>query len=236
MRSIVCGVLGIVLLALAGCKTTKPYGYEPPLLLPGTVRQTWAVAPVVNLSGQKGVDPILQADLLYGQLQQVAGLTVIPVNRVVEVYSALRIERVQSEEQAALVCDLLGCDALVVATVTAYDPFHPPKMGASLQLLRRGDYRRPQNVDPRELARIAAPATQASAAPAGGMTQAVGMFDSANGSVRAAALRYAEGRNDPASPYQARIVLIEMDRYASFVHHYLITELLAKPGIGRGVE
>lgn len=224
-----------MVLGLTGCKESKPYGYEPTLLLPGTVRQTWAVAPVLDLSGQKTVDPILQADLLFGQLQQVAGLTVIPVNRVAEVYAALRIERVQSEQQAALVCDLLGCDALVVATVTAYDPFDPPKMGGSLHLFRRGDWRRPANVDPRELARQAAPTTQSSTARAGQMTQVVGMFDSANGSVRSAALQYAEGRNDPNSPYQARIILIEMDRYASFVYHFLITELLAKPGIAKPV-
>jgi hypothetical protein len=236
MRSIGCGVLGAILLGLIGCSRPKPYGYEPTLLLPGTVRQVWAVAPVINLSGQKAVDPILQADLLYGQLQQIAGLTVLPVNRVVEVYGALRIERVESEEQAALVCDLLGCDALVVATVTVYDPFDPPKMGGSLQLLRRGDYRRPADVDPRELARLAAPAKRSAMPPAGRMTQAVGMFDAANGSVRSAALQYARGRNDPAGPYQDRIVLVEMDRYAGFVYHYLITDLLAKPGIGKSNE
>ena len=233
MRSIVCGALGMILLGLTGCQKSKPYGYEPTLLLPGTVRQAWAVAPVVNLSGQKTVDPILQADLLYGQLQQVAGLTVIPVNRVVDVYTALRIERIQSEEQAVLVCDLLGCDALVVATVTMHDPFDPPKMGGGLQLFRRGDYRRPANVDLRELMRQAAPTTQPASLPAGRTTQVVGMFDASNGTVRSAALQYAEGRNDPASPYQARIVLIDMDRYAGFVYHYLIMELLAKPGIGK---
>ena len=69
------------------------------------------------------------------------GLTVVPVNRVAEVYASLRIEKVQSAEQAAIVCDLLGCDALVVPTMTAYDPYNPPKMGASLQVFRRpGEY------------------------------------------------------------------------------------------------
>jgi len=77
----------------------------------------------VNLSGVTQVDPIIQADLLYAQVQQTAGLNVIPVNRVVEVFAALKIEQVQSEEQAAIICDVLGCDALLIATITAYDPY-----------------------------------------------------------------------------------------------------------------
>src|ERR1700679_126616 len=88
-----------------GCTKTekpKPYGVETQTFLPVRKRQVWAIAPAVNLSGELHADPILQADLVYGQLQQVKGVVVIPVNRVVEVYQALRIVQVQSEKQAAL--------------------------------------------------------------------------------------------------------------------------------------
>src|SRR5438045_5628799 len=112
----------------------KPYGTERGLYSTLRKRQVWAVAPAVNLSGQSHVDALLQADLLYQQLQQVQGLTIVPVNRVAELYATLRIERVQSEKQAQLVCDLLGCEGLLVPTVTAFDPYNPPKVGASLQL------------------------------------------------------------------------------------------------------
>lgn len=234
LRPLVAGSLLLFLALLAGCSSnsTPEYGYESPLFLPGQVRQTWAVAPVLNLSGQK-VDPILQADLLYQQLQQVAGLNVIPVNRVIEVFASLRIDQVQSEEQAALVCDLLGCDALVVGTITTFDPYNPPKVGASLSLFRKGTYRRPENVDPRELARMAAPAPTESVPRPAGFVQAVGMFDAATGSIRAEALRFAQGRSDPGKPYSERIILIEMDRYCGFVYHSLIQELLAKPALNR---
>jgi hypothetical protein len=175
------------------------------------------------------VDPILQADLVYQQAQQVAGLTVIPVNRVVEAYSALRIEKVQSEEQAALVCDMLGCDALLVATVTIYDPYEPPKLGAGLTLFRRGrDYHRPQDVDPRELARRTTPPPAATLPSRVGFVQAVGMFDAANGTVRADVMQYAAGRNDPAGAYRERSYLVDMDRYAGFVYHRLLQAMMAK--------
>lgn len=212
-----------------GCgENGREYGAEAPLFLPGNVRQTWAVAPAINSSGQKQVDPIIQGDLLYQQLQQVAGLTVVPVNRVVEVYAALRIEQVQSEEQAALVCDLLGCDALVVPAISAFDPFEPPKLATSLNLFRRGSYRRPANVDPRELARRATPTTAPAAQRTPGFVQVVGMFDAQSGSTRERLMQYAQGRNDPAGPYGPRIYLVEMDRYCGFVYHALTQELLAK--------
>lgn len=227
--------LVVAVLLLAGCRSAnREYGVEQPLFLPGQVRQTWAVAPVLNNSGQREVDSILQADLLYHQLQQVAGLNVIPVNRVVEIYQGLRIDKVQSEEQAAIVCDLLGCDALVVAQVSIYDPFEPPKMAASLQLFRKGGYRRPANIDPRDLIRPPvppvqpAPTTAPSAQPTPGFLQAVGMFDAANGSVRQEVLRFARGRADPDGPYKERLYLVEMDRFCEFVYHNLIAELLGK--------
>src|SRR4051794_7350899 len=159
MRSITgTVVLGAVALSGACAPKGPDYGREFVQSLPPHRREVWAVAPALNISGQREVDPLLQADLLYEQVQQVRGLTVVPVNRVVEVYSALGIEQVNSPEQAALVCDLLGCDALLVPTITAYDPYNPPKLGASLHLFRKpGTYARPANVDPRELARAASP-------------------------------------------------------------------------------
>jgi hypothetical protein len=238
-RATVRSTLGAGLTALcalsavisAGCASRPPeYGTEFGLTLPAARREIWAVAPAINLSGQREVDPLLQADLVYGQLQQVRGLTVVPVNRVAEVYAALRIEQVQSAEQAALVCDLLACDALLVPTVTAYDPYNPPKLGASLHLFRKpGTYARPANVDPRDLVRRASPPPQQSV-PSGerdaDAVQAVGMFDAANGSVRAALFAYARGRHDPLGPMGPGEYLASMDRFGGFVYYELADDLL----------
>ena len=219
----------VALAGLAGCSHPTPYGVEHQLTLPGKRTQVWAVAPAVNLSGMREVDALLQSDLLFQQLQEVHGLTVVPVNRVVEVYSALKIDQVQSADQAKLVCDLLGADALIVPTVTAYDPYDPPKFGGALQMFRRsGQFARMPNVDPRELARAAAPGPNESLAPAteAGFTQAVGMFDATNGSVRDALLGYARGRHDPVGPMGSREYLESMDRYVGFAYHTLIEDLL----------
>lgn len=238
MRKLRC-ILSFLALAamigLDGCQTpTRDYGQESPLFLPGRKRQVWAVAPVINLSGQKQVDPILQADLVYQQLQQVQGLTVIPVDRVVELYIALRIDQVQTPQQASAVCELLGCDALVVTTITQYDPYEPPKLGGSLQLLLKDETPRPTNADWREMARVAATSPTRSAVTSDNVVQVVGMYDAANGSVRAALFRYADGRSDPAGPLGAMIYLKDADRYCGFVYHALIAELLNKPRLKRG--
>src|SRR3954467_10435767 len=99
MRSVCVLIMSSIgLWAASGCsEQTPPYGTERQLNLPATHRQAWAVAPVLDLSGQQ-VDPILQADLVHQQLQTVHGITAIPVNRVVEVFVGLGIEKIQTEQ------------------------------------------------------------------------------------------------------------------------------------------
>jgi hypothetical protein len=213
-----------------GCvQKTPEYGHEVPLIVPGNRGEVWAIAPAINLSGQREVDPLLQSDILYQQLQEVRGLTVLPVDKVVEAYVGLKIQKVQSPEQASQVCEALGCDALVVATVTAYDPYDPPKFGGSLAVFHRSaTTHKVQNVDPRDLAREAAPpAPDAPPSIAGNpnVAQAVGMFDANNGSVRDALFGYAKGRNDPVGPLGQREYLVSMDRYTGFAYHTLIEQL-----------
>lgn len=224
--------LVVVAWATLGCEPKPPpYGTERQLALPGVRRQVWAVAPALNLSGQREVDPLLQADCVFQQLQQVRGLTVVPVNRVVEVFAGMRIEKLQSPEQAAIVCDLLGCDAIVVPTVTAYDAYDPPKLGASLQVFAKpAGFTRPPNVDVRELSRAASPMVDDSLPPPSAaqrdFIQAVGMFDAANGSVRDAVLAYAKGRHDPVGPMGAREYFQSMERYCGFVYNALTVDVL----------
>jgi hypothetical protein len=230
-RWIELGLMVLVALVV-GCQHEKPYGTEAQLSLPGSKSQTWAIAPAVNLSGQR-VDPLLQADLVYQQLQQVHGLTVVPVNRVVEVYVSLRLENVQSQEQADLVCQLLGCDALLVPTVTAYDPYNPPKFGVALQLFLRGGAVQTDDIDPRELSRRASPPPTVALPTNGAFVQVVGMFDATNGTVRQLLMDYAKGRNDPAGPFGANEYLVSMDRYCGFAYWTMISDLLNSPRLRR---
>jgi hypothetical protein len=214
---------------VAGCSShPKPYGQEGQLFLPGTKRLVWAVAPTVNISGVSQVDPLLHSDLVFQEMQQVHGLTIIPVDRVVEVYATLKIDKVESQSQAYAVCDLLGCDGLIVPTITAYDPYDPPKLGASLQLFAKsGTSTQLPRLDPHELERSPTPGNlDTMPRPTTGMVQVVGLYDAADGTVLDRAKDYAKGRSDPNGPLGPDEILLSMDRYCGFVYHELISQLL----------
>jgi hypothetical protein len=111
--------------------------------------------------------------------------------------------------------------------VTAYDPYEPPKLGASLQLfLKPAGYVRSATVDPRLLARQASPTDSQSLPAKTSFVQAIGVYDAANGSVRQALERYAKGRYDPVGPYAAREYRVSMDRYCGFVYSSLIDQII----------
>jgi len=180
----------------AGCflRDSKPrYGQEGLLFAPANGPRSVAVAPALNLSGQRGVDPLLQADLLYQELQQVRGLTVVPVNRVAETLVALNLPQIESAEQAGIVCRTLGVDALIVPTVTLYDPYSPPKLGASLQMFRvdPGASADGRGLDPRELTRRSTPSSVEPLPRNADFIQAARVFDAQAGTTRAG--RWASG-------------------------------------------
>jgi hypothetical protein len=220
---------------LAGCDSgkPKPYQVENRLELSLERPMVWAVAPAVDLSGQKGVDPLLQADLLYQQLQEVKGLTIVPVNRTAQAMWQLGLDSLGSERDVAAVCRNLDCDGLVIPTVTAYDPFAPPKFGGSLQLFVMRVPRaatqpttQPTTQSATQPARVVRPAGPY-------MVQSVGMFDAANGSVHERLMAFAQGRVDPNGPLPEKMHVVVMDRFVGFAWHELTAELLVNGGFGR---
>lgn len=215
----------LVLVMGAGCASKPPkWGHEDQLSLPPGKQQVWAVAPVLDLSGQ-GVDPILQADLVFEQVQQVKGLVVVPVNRVVEAMVQLGLTRISTPDEAAMVRHAVGADALVLVSITIYDPYNPPKVGASMQIF--GGLPRGEGVDVMKLTRQASSdAVGVNMSPQ--IWQVAQLFDAANGTTRSQLRRYAAGRYDPTGPMQWREYLLSMDRYNGFVYHELTSKLLGR--------
>jgi hypothetical protein len=229
MKKFGIGLFVIVCSALpVGCMhQPKPYGEEQQLFLPGAHRQSWAIAPTLNISGQSPIDPLLQSDLVYQQLQQVHGLTAIPVDRVIEAYASLKINRVESERQAYAVCQILGCDGLIIPTVTAYDPYDPPIFGASLQLfVKPGTFNRLPKVDPHALERSPTTTALPPMPVTKDMTQVVDIYDASDGTVRDRVAAYAKGRTNPNGPLSATEITVTMDRYCGFAYHELLTTML----------
>ena len=228
----IIGLIVAACLMSGGCEMDPAYGRERTLALPGPKQKVWAVAPVVNLSGQSGVDPLLQADLVYQQLQSVAGVTVVPVDRVAQVYASAGLEQIQSAEQANAVMDTLGCDGLVVMTVTQFDPYNPPKFAAAMQLFERSAGRT-AGPDPQQMLRAATPGPETVLPRDSEFTQVVGMYDSANGSIRQAVQAFARGRHEPAGPMGEREYFANMDRFCGIAYYQLTESLLVRLANGR---
>jgi hypothetical protein len=230
MKKLRFGVLAVAWLWIGvGCAAwhEKPYGEEQQLFLPGEHRQIWAIAPAINISGESQIDPLLQSDLVYQEMQKIHGLTVIPVDRVVEVYVSLKIDKIQNEQQAYAICKALGCDGLVVPTVTAYDPYDPPKFGASLQLFTKpGTFGRMPKLDLHALEQSATTTALPPMPETHNMAQVVEIYDASDGTVRARVSAYSEGRTDPNGPLGVNEITESMDRYCAFGYHELLNELL----------
>jgi hypothetical protein len=221
--------------AVGGCARLTP---PDVLASPYPDLQLWAVAPFANESGVSTVDGYRVADLFTQEVQEVQGINTVPVNRVVAAMRHANLRAVESPEDAMLLIRMLDVDALVVGTVTAWEPYPPPTMGMAVQLFAGGaDARRP--VDPRELVRApSGDAALGELGPPHAVAQAAGVFDARNHQTLTWLKAYASGRTEPEEPFGTEVYLMDMELYTQFVSHRLIHDLLGlgqareKPGAG----
>lgn len=212
-------------LLLAGCgpRFARP---KDVVTSPYPAPKLWAVMPFANESGVSIVDGTRLADKLVQQLQQVNGIRVVPVNRVIEAANASEIGPIDSVGEALSLMHLMDVDGLIVGTVTAYDPYKPPKIGATVQLYSRRSTAARTGVDTRTLTGAATdvdlPGTARYDQP---VATAGGYFDAANGDVLKQLHTYASGRSGYDSPAGWHGYLINMDLYSEFVSHELVRRL-----------
>jgi hypothetical protein len=168
---------------------------------------TIAVAPTINLSGSRDFDPLAVSDAVFGELQQVPGLNVIPLNRVLLAMRQLNIRTIDDPVQAQRIAQDLGAQGLVVPAVTAFDPYNPPQMGMILQM-----YTPP-----------GAGGGPVQKQPA---SQANGMFNATNQSVLRELQEFARGRTPMDSALQDEKYLMDSDLYVRFVSHAMVRRLM----------
>lgn len=218
----------LLLVALAALAACEPRLKEPTVLAtPYEHGRLWGIAPFLNESGASIVDTAATADAFMIEAQQVEGLNVVPVNRVIFAMRELGITAVTSAGDAMSLMNLLDLDGLIVGTVTAYDPYRPMQLGMAVQLYARAP-RESVGVDPRELTRATGgDAALGAAGPPLPRAQAAGVFDAANHRTLSWLALYADARNEPESAFGADIFLVDMDLYTRFVCYRLLHDLLA---------
>jgi hypothetical protein len=220
--------LFVLVAAMAGC---QPAALTEPIRLvaPYAEQQLWGVAPFANESGFSLVDTASISDAFMEQAQQADGIDGIPVNRVIQALRELGGETVSTEADAMAVMTMLDLDALVVGTVTAYDPYRPMKLGLATQLFVRPDHPALDGLDSRELTyATSGHVSAASLGPHGPRAQAAGIFDASNHQTLRWLERYAAGRSEPDSAYGHDLFLVSMDLYTEFVCHRLLRDLLSQ--------
>ena len=195
---------------------------------PYPTRRVWAVAPLRNESGSVEADGWSMADHLTRHLENATNLDVLPVNRVLATMEKLRIAQVTNADQAQQLLHSLRIDGLVVGTITAYDPYDPPKLGLAIELYANKKVEYHDAINVRQLSRAATAVGSLPEQP--DLRQPVStvsaVFDAAHQDVQEKLKRYATGRGRPpdrGSWYRYRI---SMDLYSEFVSYVMSWRLL----------
>lgn len=228
-----CGLALVVALGgIAGCsKPPAPRPLEYSLLSPYRGMHTLAVAPAINVSGKREFDPLTVSDTMFTELQQVHGLTVLPVNKTIAAMQHLRLRSIDSPETAARIAEVMGADGLVIVAVTAYDPYLPPTVGMKLQLYTVRDADAPVDAAATQARRVDGsvidPPVPAAQRPVRHLAATISaVFNSSNQSVRTELKDFARGRTEYDSALQEEKFLADADAYMRFVCHSMVRRLL----------
>lgn len=188
---------------------------------------TVAVAPAINLSGSRDFDANRVADFMASELSYAKGVSIIPVSRVLGVLAAQGLDQVKSRSHAMELVGLLGADAILVFSVTEYDPYDPPRMGISAQLFGTRSDGGGGLVKPIALTRQASlRASPTGSTVEGLLSQTQRVFDASHGSVANDIRRFARGRQGDPSPYGWRKYVVSQQHFIRYCCHATIRELL----------
>lgn len=220
-------ITAVLAMALGGCQSRSGAADDAMLNAPHRV---WAVAPLRNESGSLYAGGLNLADQVASQLQLVGGIDVLPVNRTLAAMDAADMPGgPSSPAEARQLIRLLDADGLVVGSITAYDPYDPPKLGVTMELFVVDETGR-QPVDLRGLVG-ASTADAAAARPSFNLDKPAAAvsayFDAADPAVRESLENYAAERGKREQRVSTvRLHRINMDLFSRFVSHEMSRRLV----------
>lgn len=225
--------LAALALVLGSC-APKQTLYSPGVLVApyesGGGDLIWAVAPLRNESGVSNVDTLWVADQLAAAVEQARGLRAMPVNRVVQTMRAMNMRGVSSEDDARTLARALGADAIIVGSVTAWDPYDPPVVGLSVALYAEPGALtgRHDDIDPFKLSRLSTEYHDDARSRFAGrpVNVASDHLDARDHGVLLELKDYARGRSDPESALDWKIYTASMELFTQFAAHHAVRVLL----------
>lgn len=223
---------------LSACGFNKAQRFNTPATLrtpygPEQTITVWAVAPMRNESGTSAVDPMRVSDAMVAQLQQVYGVQVLSLNRTLAAMRSLGLASIESQADAIGLAQELGVDAIVVGTITAYNPYEPMELGLALALLAPsgspiiGNSAMANTVDPYALQAAGSDfGLPVGGANAGPLSVVAVHYDGANHAVQQAAKNYAQGRSETISAMGWERYLASMRLFTKFACYDATARLL----------
>lgn len=227
--SLVAAALALAL-CFCGCASEAPL--KAPEILAAPYERSdviWAVAPLRNESGTTLFDPLDVTDKLVAAAGQIRGVRVVPLNRTIAVMRGLKMNAVTSPADARRIAQELGVDGLIVGSITAYDPYDPPKLGLSLALFARPGAmdHAGGGVDSRVLSQSGSGTPPAPGLSGDAPASAISEFlDGKNHQVLMDLKGYADGRHDKTAALSWRRYLASMDLFSEFAAWHAVGRLL----------
>lgn len=233
-RSAATFALAAAALLAAGCGDKPDLVAPEPLIAPyNSIRGEvlWVVAPFFNESGTTAADPLAISDAIAAKVTEAEGLAAVPMNRTIAAMRALQMSAVRSPADARRLGEALNADAVLVGSITAYDPYDPPTIGLTLALYAR----RPAQAvsesgwsDPRAMrsARTEHDLPPVSSFPEQPVAVVIEHLPGANQGVQMNVRRYAEGRHEKGSALGWRRYLASMELYTDFAAYWTVRRLL----------
>jgi hypothetical protein len=234
IRWALAGLLAL-LPSLGGCGSTKPQ-LIPPHTLAAPYDAThgevlWAVVPLRNESGTSLLDTAEVSDKVVAAASQVRGVRCLPLNRTIATMRTLKMTELTSPADIKRLATEMGADGMIVGSITAWDPYDPPKLGLALALYSRSatmDRPGTDGLDTRKLEYQATdyqyfPRSSFDSAPASVVSE---FLDGKNHEVLIRVKEYAAGRHDPGSALAWRRYLASMDLFSEFAAWHTVGRLI----------
>ncbi|MGE3108669.1 MAG: hypothetical protein AB7G11_12290 [Phycisphaerales bacterium] len=229
VQTMLCAAaIGAVL--LTGCAREKEVLVNPNVIqspYPASKGETvWAIAPLTNESGVSTIDTLALSDALAAAVAEVSGISALPVNRSLAAMSAHQLRAIRSPRDAKVLADALKAGGVIVGSITAYDPYDPPKIGLTLALYTT-DREPGEPIDPRILSSAYAdrslPRGTNADDPAAFVSE---HLDAASHEVLIALREFAHGRHDPSSSLSWKRYTASMELYTEFAAYHCVRKLV----------
>lgn len=195
----------------------------------------WAVVPLRNEAGTTLLDASVVSDKLVSALDQVQGIRAVPLNRTIQTMRALNMGAPRSPQDLRALAAALGVDAVVVGSVTAWDPY-TPLIGMSLAVYGAENIQSPgSGMDARALSTRTRDSAGGSAAGGAGrdedpnrpLASVAETLDGKNNQVQMDVRSFAEGRVDGPSALGWRRYLASSELFTEFAA-YRMADLMVQ--------